>query len=80
MTVSEDYTYVADGIAGLQVIDITSPALLQQAGSVDTPGIARGVAVSGHVIFIADRESGLKTSLIQCEPQVYPANTVSPLE
>ena len=39
---------------GLQVIDITNPESPQIVGSVDTPGDACGVAVSGTHAYVAD--------------------------
>lgn len=46
--------YLADGAAGLQIVDVsdpTSPALL---GVADTPGSAWGVVVDGSVAYVAD--------------------------
>ena len=54
------HAYVADGEAGLQVIDVTDPALPVQVGSVDTPGIAQGVDVAGTLVYVADGEAGLQ--------------------
>jgi hypothetical protein len=51
--------FVADGTAGLQVIDISAPELPIIVGSVDTPGYAQGVAVSGNYVFVAD-QTGLQ--------------------
>ena len=46
--------------SGLQVIDITNPQSPQIVGSVDTPGYAHGVAVSGTHAYVADDDSGLQ--------------------
>ena len=40
-----EYSKVADGSAGLQVIDVTTPATPALLGFVNTPGSARGVDV-----------------------------------
>ena len=53
------YAYVADGQAGLQVIDVTDPSNPTIVGGVDT-GFASGVAVSGNFAFVADYSSGLQ--------------------
>ena len=42
------------------MIDITNPASPQIVGSVDTPGYAYGVAVSGTYAYVADCDSGLQ--------------------
>ena len=54
MDVSGTHAYIADYLSGLQVIDITDPASPQIVGSLDTPGVAFGVAVSGTHAYIAD--------------------------
>jgi hypothetical protein len=46
--------YVADGAAGLQIIDVGDPASPVALGTVDTPGAAWGVAVAGSVAYVAD--------------------------
>ncbi len=58
VAVAGDRIYVS-GDGGLYLIDITNPSSLQILGSVDTPGMARGVVVSGDVAYIAARTSGL---------------------
>ena len=54
--------FVADGSAGLQIIDVTDPATPAILGSVDTPGLASGVALStdGTTAFVADYAAGLQ--------------------
>jgi hypothetical protein len=41
--------------------------ILHWAGSVDTPGEARGVAISGTHAYVADGDYGLRILPIQCE-------------
>ena len=60
VAVSGPYAYVADGGAGLRVIDISDPAHPTGVGFYDTPGWAYGVAVSGTYAYVADHESGLR--------------------
>jgi hypothetical protein len=60
VAVSGHYAYVADGGAGLQVIDVSDPANPRRVGGYDTPGYAGGVAVSGHYAYVADGDAGLQ--------------------
>jgi hypothetical protein len=50
---------VADGKSGLRVVDISNPLSPKGVGSFDTPGFAKGVAVSENYIYVADQGSGL---------------------
>ncbi|MCD5384015.1 T9SS type A sorting domain-containing protein [candidate division WOR-3 bacterium] len=52
--------YIAAGVAGLEVWDISDPNLPVQLGGCDTPGSACGVAVSGSYAYIADGYTGLQ--------------------
>jgi hypothetical protein len=54
------HAYIADDFSGLQVIDITNPLNPQIVGSVNTPGRAVGVAVSGSYAYISDLACGLQ--------------------
>ncbi|MBI2202098.1 MAG: hypothetical protein HYU43_09195, partial [Armatimonadetes bacterium] len=47
VAVQGQYAYVADGDAGLQVIDVSNPVNPVRVGGVDTSGSAIGVAVAG---------------------------------
>jgi len=59
--VSNNYAYVADYEAGLQIIDISNPASPSLVGSYDTPGLAYGVYISENHAYVADgREAGLQ--------------------
>jgi len=58
--VSDSYAYVADGGAGLKVIDISDPSSPQIAGSVDIDSWAEGVYVFGSYAYVADGGAGLK--------------------
>jgi hypothetical protein len=55
--IAGDCAYVANGEGGLLVLDITDPASLSLAGSYDTPGTARDVAVSGNYAYVSDEVS-----------------------
>lgn len=60
IAISGEHAYIANGSAGLQVVDISTPVSLSVVGQVDTPGFARGVVVSGSYAFVADNEEGLQ--------------------
>lgn len=57
---SGDELYVADGSAGLRVLDISDPANPQPIGSFDTPGEAFDVVVDGDFAYVADGSAGLR--------------------
>jgi len=52
--------YVADGNAGLQVVDITDPLNPVIIGNTLTPGYAVGVALLGSTVFVADSGAGVQ--------------------
>jgi hypothetical protein len=66
VTVSGTYAYVASQWSGLQVMDITNPASPRVVGSVDTPGGALAVAVSGAHACVANLHA-LVILPAQCE-------------
>lgn len=60
-----DYAYVADGSAGLQIIDIAARSdsgifTPQIVGTLDTGGTALDVVVSGDYAYVADGAGGLR--------------------
>ncbi len=60
IAIAGDYAYVVAKGAGLYVFDITNPLKPSIAGSLDTPGEARGVTIRGNTAFIADGGAGLR--------------------
>jgi hypothetical protein len=52
--------YVADGAAGVQVVDVTDPLNPIIIGNVNTPGIATDIVLSGSTAYVADSEFGLQ--------------------
>jgi hypothetical protein len=54
-----NYAYVADGLAGLHIIDVSNPSSPVRVGGYDTSGYAFGVAVSGNYAYVADSSGGL---------------------
>lgn len=63
--VSAGRAYVADGLSGLQIIDVTNPTVPTLLGSYDTPDFAIDVYVSGSTAYVADRGSGLQIIDVQ---------------
>jgi len=59
VAVSGSLVYVAGGIAGLRVIDVSDPAHPRGLGAYDTSGWAYGVALSGTLAYVADLYAGL---------------------
>lgn len=55
--VAGNYAYVADGAAGLRIVDISNPASPNLVGTYDSPGTAYGVFVSGNYAYLADSNS-----------------------
>ena len=54
VAVAGGYAYVADGLQGLRVIDVSTPSAPVEVGFVDTSGAAYGVAVAGGYAYVAD--------------------------
>jgi hypothetical protein len=48
------YAYIAVGLDGLQVVDVSVPTNPRQVSRYDTPGYARDVALFGHYAYVAD--------------------------
>ena len=70
VAVAGSYAYVADGIAGLRVVDVSNPAAPFEVGSYDTPFEAVGVAVAGYYAYLADGVWGLEV-LTACEGLLF---------
>ncbi|UCH33402.1 MAG: carboxypeptidase regulatory-like domain-containing protein [Armatimonadota bacterium] len=54
------YVYVADGHAGLGVIDVSDPFTIFEVARCDTPGYARKVALLGGYVCVADNHAGMR--------------------
>ena len=48
--------YVANGLAGLKIIDVSNPNDPAILGQCDTPGSAAGVTAVGDYAFVADHD------------------------
>lgn len=57
--VEGDLAFVADGSAGLQVLDVENPGAPSVTGTLNTTGTAYDVFVQGDVAYIADLAEGL---------------------
>lgn len=51
--------YVAYGIAGLRIIDVTNPSNVTLLGTADLGGDSRAVVASGNFAYVAARDSGV---------------------
>ena len=61
VAVSGDYVYIANGEAGISVIDIFNPDFFNLLGSFNTPGDAFDVAIlEERYLCVADGDSGLR--------------------
>jgi RNA polymerase sigma factor (sigma-70 family) len=60
LAVAGNYAYLADGRAGLQVIDVSDPASPVRVGGIDTGSSAKDVVVSGNHAYMADFRAGLQ--------------------
>jgi YVTN family beta-propeller protein len=58
--VNGNYAYVAAGLTGLQVVDVSNRSAPVIVASRDTPGNANDVQVVGNLAFIADGPAGLE--------------------
>ncbi len=59
VAVSGNYALVADGVAGLRIIDISSPGSPLEVGFLNTDGEAEAVTAYGTVAAVADGSNGL---------------------
>lgn len=55
-----DYAYIAGGVNGLHILDISDPENAEWAGWVDTPGNTSDIDISGDLAFVACGVWGLK--------------------
>jgi hypothetical protein len=60
VAVHGDLVLVADGTAGMRVVDVSDVSGPVEVGALDTPGEARRIATRGEVAFVADGEAGLR--------------------
>ncbi|MEO0149952.1 MAG: hypothetical protein ABIL23_05995 [candidate division WOR-3 bacterium] len=58
--VSGNYAFVADGLYGVRIIDISDPTNPIEVSYYDSPGVAHKVFVEGNLMFVADGTMGLR--------------------
>ena len=66
VTLDGSIAYIADGGAGIQVIDVSDPLAPWLLGNFETPGSGYGVAVSPSQVFVASGEDGMLVLPRQC--------------
>jgi hypothetical protein len=59
--------YIADGSVGLQIVEVSNPAVPRFLGSCDTDGLAYSVDVAGSLAVVADYDAGVKMIDV-CDP------------
>lgn len=52
--------YVADGAAGLRIVDVSDPSAPTEIGFLDTPGSAFDLELTGAIAWLADGPAGLR--------------------
>ncbi len=60
VAVNGNYAYVADGLSGLRIIDISTPSLPVEVGFWDTDGYTLRVTTDGNYAYISDSGEGLR--------------------
>jgi hypothetical protein len=70
-----DYAYVADGDAGLRIVDISVQGSLSEVGSFDTTGYAAAVEGVGSIAVVADGGGGVV--LLDCTSPTDPVEMAS---
>jgi hypothetical protein len=66
--VAGNHAFLADGGAGLRVVDVSDPTEPREVGFYDTPGSACGVAVSGNNAYLA---AGTYFGIYDCSEAMY---------
>jgi len=59
LVVSGGYAYLAAGMSGLRIIDVSNPTSPAEVGIYDTPGNASDIAINGIHAFVADYSTGI---------------------
>lgn len=79
--VVSNLAYVANGAAGLLVLDVTNPGQIRALGAFDTPSSAMDVAVAWPFAYVADYNGGLQILDVRNPAQIsravvfYPGGT-----
>ena len=65
VAVKDEYAFVTNANQGLQVIDISNPAVPVEIANYDSPGAANGVTIAGDFIYFADGAAGLQVLTLE---------------
>jgi hypothetical protein len=76
-TVKGTTAFIADGIAGIHVIDITNPAFPLPVAAFNTSGSANTSCLNGDYLYVADGSSGLLVLDISDPPHPQAAGSLS---
>ena len=60
LAASNNWVYAATGVAGVQIVDASSPTQLVHRATFDTSGFARRITLNGTLLYIADGISGIR--------------------
>ena len=69
------YAYIAAGVDGLRIVDVSDPQAPVEVGGCDTPGSAKDVSVCGSHAYVADGDGGLQ--VVDVSDPVHPAIVAS---
>lgn len=58
--VQGDHAYLATGITGMRVVDVSNPEQMEEVGAYDSPGSAFKVRLAGDYAYLADGAAGLR--------------------
>ena len=77
VTVDKNYAYVAWGLRGLKVINVSNPQHPFVSGTYETPDYAWNLDLSGNHVLIADQQGGLRIADVSnpTNPREIGANT-----
>lgn len=76
VVVSGHYAYLADGSAGLHIVDIQNPASPTLVGTYDTLGTAEDVAIGPHNAYVADGANGVVVVNIDTPSNPFVVTTI----
>ena len=56
IAVQNIYAYIADGVRGLKIFNISNPESIHQVGQIDLPGFNDQIHVSGNIAVVNDSD------------------------
>ena len=60
LAVSNGKAYIAQGLVGVAILDVSDPGNMTLLSTIDTPGNARDIDVVNEMMYVADADSGLQ--------------------